>query len=113
MQFAVDETTRRRIEEARELGEKEIRPVGLEADRNGAPIPVGHPFFDRCLARGGGRTRWRRPDAPAKEVSAPQSTVTTLLLAEELAYWDRGVIIAMPGPGRRCPKAARRGSRSA
>ena len=99
MQFAVDETTRRRIEEARELGEKEIRPVGLEADRDGAPIPVGHPFFDRCLARGGGRTRWRPPNAPAGDASAPPSTVTTLLLAEELAYWDRGVIIAVPGPG--------------
>ncbi len=99
MHFAVDEATRRRIEEVRELGEKEIRPVGLEADRNGAPIPVGHPFFDRCLARGEGRTRWRRPGGPPSETPSPRSTVATLLLAEELAYWDRGVIIAMPGPG--------------
>ncbi len=99
MEFAIDEATRRRLDEARELGEKEIRPVGLEADRKGEPIPVGHAFFDRCLERGEGRTRWRRPGSPRAEAPAPRTTVATLLLAEELAYWDRGVIIAMPGPG--------------
>ena len=98
MEFAIDATTRDRIEQARELGEREFRPVGLEADRNAAPIPVGHPFFDRCLARGDGRTRWAGPGAAA---GAPRkSNVTlTLLIAEELAYWDRGVINATPGPG--------------
>ena len=45
MEFAIDPATRRQLEEARELGEKEFRPAGLEADRNGAPIPVGHPFY--------------------------------------------------------------------
>jgi acyl-CoA dehydrogenase len=99
IEYAVDGATRRRIEEARELGAKELRPVGLEADRNGAPIPVGHPFFDRCIARGEGRTRWRGSAAGEGAPSEPPSVVTTLLLAEELAYWDRGVIIAMPGPG--------------
>jgi len=98
MEFGLDDATRRRIEEVRELGEKEIRPVGLEADRNGAPIPVGHPFFDRCLARGEGRTRWR-PEGAGDADAPPRPILATLLLAEELAYWDRGVIIAMPGPG--------------
>ena len=99
MEFAIDETTRRRIEQTRELGEKEFRPAGLEADRNGAPIPVGHPFFDRCLARGEGRTRWRGLDPKPSDARAPRSVVTTLFLAEELAYWDRGVINSTPGPG--------------
>ncbi|MCG8589565.1 MAG: acyl-CoA dehydrogenase family protein [Proteobacteria bacterium] len=99
MEFAVDDATRRRLEEARELGEKEFRPAGIEADRNDAPIPVGHPFFDRCLARGEGRTRWRGTNPKPGDAPAPRSTVATLLLAEELAYWDRGVIISTPGPG--------------
>src|SRR6185436_13424887 len=83
--------------------EREIRPVGLEADRLGRPIPVDDPYFARCLARGEGRTRWAGPGSPdardgAKKPS-PRSTVLSLLLAEELAYWDRGVGVANPGPG--------------
>ncbi len=99
MEFRVDETTRERLAEARAIGEREHRPVGLEADRNGAPIPVGHSFFDRCLQRGEGRTRWPGPDAGRGAARPRPSLVATLLLAEELAYWDRGVIIATPGPG--------------
>lgn len=99
MEFAVDRAVQRRIEEVREIGEKEFRPAGLEADRRGAPIPVGHPFFDRCLERGDGRTRWPGPGGRKGESASSLSVVGRLLLAEELAYWDRGVINAMPGPG--------------
>jgi acyl-CoA dehydrogenase len=104
MDFAVDAETRKRIEETRALGEREFRPAGLEADRRGSPIPVGDPFFDRCLERGEGRTRWpgpkgRRRFGAGAGFSKRHSIITTLLLAEELAYWDRGVINAMPGPG--------------
>ena len=97
MEFSVDPAARDRLAELREWGEKEVRPVGLEADRAGCPIPVGHPFFDRCLARGDGRTRW---PGPGRKPAGPRmSIVTQLLLAEEFAYWDRGVMIATPGPG--------------
>lgn len=99
IEYRVDAKTRRRIEETRELGEKEFRPVGIEADRNGAPIPVEHPFFARCIERGEGRTRWRGREPKPGEAPGPTSILTMLLLAEELAYWDRGVIIATPGPG--------------
>ena len=99
MEFAVDAAVRRRIEEVREIGQKEFRPAGLEADRRGAPIPVGHPFFDRCLDRGEGRTRWTGPGSRKRDSSTSRTVVANLLLAEEQAYWDRGVIIAMPGPG--------------
>jgi acyl-CoA dehydrogenase len=99
MEFAVDARTRELVEQARELGEKEYRPAGLEADRRGGPIPVGDPFFDRCLARGEGRTRWPGPQARREAASPKRSVVATLLVAEELAYWDRGVINATPGPG--------------
>jgi len=99
MEFSVDETTRRAVEAARELGEKELRPAGLEADRRGAPIPPDDPFFTRCVSRGEGRTRWRSRESKAPASRSPRSVVSTLLVMEELAYWDRGVIIATPGPG--------------
>lgn len=96
MDFAIDRETLEAVEQARAWGEKEIRPVGLEADRAGAPIPVGHGYFDRCLARGDGGTRW-----PGSGGRAPRSggAVRGMLLAEEGAYWDRGVMVANPGPG--------------
>ena len=85
--------------QARALGEQEYRPAGLEADRRGGPIPVGDAFFDRCLARGEGRTRWPGPGGKRGAAGPKRSIITTLLVAEELAYWDRGVINATPGPG--------------
>jgi acyl-CoA dehydrogenase len=96
MDFSIDDAARERLELAREWGRKAVRPVGIEADIEGRPIPVGHPFFDRCLERGEGRTRW---GGPGSQPAAGGSVITTLLLSEELAYWDRGVMIATPGPG--------------
>jgi acyl-CoA dehydrogenase len=100
MELVIDKLTRHRLERARELGQHEVRPVGLEADRLSRPIPVDHAYFQRCLARGEGRTRWAGPDASGERPSRPErSTVLSLLIAEELAYWDRGVGVANPGPG--------------
>lgn len=99
MDFSIDAETRALIEATRELGEKEYRPAGLEADRRGGPIPVGDPFFDRCIERGEGRTVWGGPDGRARRDRPRRSVVANLLVAEELAYWDRGVINATPGPG--------------
>ena len=45
IEYAVDARTRRRIEETRELGEKEFRPVGIEADRNGAAVQMEKGAF--------------------------------------------------------------------
>ena len=98
MDFSVDSETRQLIEQTRELGENEFRPAGIEADRRGGPIPVGDPFFDRCIARGDGRTRWLGPGGRRADRSK-RTVVSSLLVAEELAYWDRGVINATPGPG--------------
>lgn len=99
MDLRIDDETSKALERARELGEKEYRPAGLEADRNAAPLPVGHPFFDGCIERGEGRTRWAGPGSN-KGASTPKGSILRqLLLAEEYAYWDRGVIIATPGPG--------------
>lgn len=98
MDFALDERVRERIEAAREWGRSHIRPAGLEADRLGKPLPEDHPYFKAAVARGDGRTRWPGPNA--KPSPPPKGIVVlSLLLAEETAYWDRGVIVAGPGPG--------------
>jgi acyl-CoA dehydrogenase len=101
MQLSIDRNMQRRLEQARELGATEVRPVGLEADRLSRPIPVDHPYFQRCLQRGEGRTRWAGPNGTRErggERRASGGTVLALLIAEELAYWDRGVGVANPGP---------------
>ncbi|MDD9972105.1 MAG: acyl-CoA dehydrogenase family protein [Myxococcales bacterium] len=105
MDFRIDRATGEQLEAARAWGQAEVRPVGLEADRLGRPIPVDHPYFQKMIARGEGRTRWRPKvsegtgdDKPAS-ARLKRSTVTSLLLAEEFAYWDRGVGVANPGPG--------------
>ena len=101
MEFLIDKHMRERLEEARERGRREVRPVGLEADQLGRPIPVDHPYFRVLIERGEGRTRWSGPGARARErgPASTQTTVMRLLLAEEFAYWDRGVGVANPGPG--------------
>ncbi len=100
MDFAIDDAMHERLEEARHWGRTEVRPAGLEADRNGAPLPPDHPYFAKYLARGDGRTRWQRTNLWG-DGTAPstRNIVMQYLLAEEWAYWDRGIGVANPGPG--------------
>lgn len=102
MDFSITANDARKLQALRQLGRDEMRPAGLRADRAGAPLPVGDPFFDRMLAAGFGRTRWRPAGASADARPAPnkaESAVAQVLLAEEGAYWDRGIGVALPGPG--------------
>jgi acyl-CoA dehydrogenase len=105
MDFELDKGIQGAIEMVRQRGRTEMRPIGLEADRLGRPIPVDDPYFARVIERGEGRTRWRRPDKKGKKrekksASGPtRATVMSLLFVEELAYWDRGVMVANPGVG--------------
>ncbi|MBW2279710.1 MAG: acyl-CoA dehydrogenase family protein [Deltaproteobacteria bacterium] len=109
MEFNIDKAMRERLEETRERGRREIRPIGLEADRLGRPIPPDDPYFAMLIARGEGRSRWPGPvgrpktagtgGANKSSARATRSVVMHLLLAEESAYWDRGVGVANPGPG--------------
>ena len=99
MDFGIDDALRERLEQARERGKNEVRPVGLEADRLGRPIPVDHAYFKEYVGRGEGRTRWPGPKGKErKRDERPPRVVELLLLAEEWAYWDRGVGVANPGP---------------
>ncbi|MBW2275411.1 MAG: acyl-CoA dehydrogenase family protein [Deltaproteobacteria bacterium] len=107
MDFAVDKSTLETLERIRHRGKTEARPIGLEADRLGRPIPADDPYFAKLIERGEGRTRWRGLEGEKKAKSKPRKTrsrpstrtVTTLLVVEELAYWDRGVMVANPGVG--------------
>lgn len=107
MRLALDDALRERLARLRALGAARLRPAGLEADRAGAPLPPEHPLFAELVRLGLGRTRWPGGEepgsagssaAPAAEHGAGPSLVG-VLLAEELAYWDRGVAVAFPGPG--------------
>jgi acyl-CoA dehydrogenase len=101
MDFEIDKAMRERLEEVAERGRAEVRPVGLEADRQGRPIPVDDPYFARQVARGEGGTRWPGPDGRNRSRGplSQRSTTMTLLAVEEFAYWDRGVMVANPGVG--------------
>jgi len=100
MDFAVDAQTAERLAGVRRLGASQMRPLGLEADRLGRPVPPDHEYFRLLLGLGLGRTRWSPTSAPKPEAkSGPGISRFTILLAEEQAYWDRGVATATPGPG--------------
>jgi acyl-CoA dehydrogenase len=106
MNLALEGALRERLARIRALGAARIRPVGLEADRAGAPLPPEHPFFAELVELGLGRTRWlggeeHEPGAAegAREAAGAGPSLTGVLLSEEMAYWDRGVAVAFPGPG--------------
>ena len=58
MKLLIDHATRTRLEMIRAIGASQIRPVGLEADRLGRPVPHDDPFFARLIELGLGKTRW-------------------------------------------------------
>ena len=97
MEFSVDAATAKRLEAVRELGRTQVRPLGLEADRLGRPIPAEHPFFQHLVRLGLGRTRWTGD--PPSERAGPGNSRANLCVVEELSYWDRGVAASLPGPG--------------
>jgi acyl-CoA dehydrogenase len=95
--LSLDDRLRQRLLRVRELGRSEMRPLGLEADRLGRPLPADHPFFERLVALGLGRTRWSGEGEAGG--AGGGGTRAVVQLAEEMAYWDRGVAVAFPGPG--------------
>jgi acyl-CoA dehydrogenase len=102
MELAIDAALAKRLRGIAALGESQIRPLGLEADRLGRPTPPDHPFFELLLKAGQGRTRWSgsdEPAAPAPDESRVGTSRSVLCLAEEMSYWDRGVAVSFPGPG--------------
>jgi acyl-CoA dehydrogenase len=88
----------------RHLGRTLLRPAGLEADRSGQPIPVDHPMFLQFNQMGFtlgnmgvGKQSKRTKDGPSRV------NRTAILASEELAYWDQGATMSLPGPGLGAP----------
>jgi acyl-CoA dehydrogenase len=113
VELRLDAAMEARLAGIRALGRAELRPLGLEADRLGRPVPANHPFFAKLVSLGLGRTRWSGDVAPARGAAGAEpargaggagpvregSARAAVCLAEELAYWDRGVAVSFPGPG--------------
>ena len=101
MDLTIDEKTLERLKGIRALGASQIRPLGIEADRLGRPTPPEHPFFEGLVRAGQGRTRWGGEGsgtASEERAGSIGSSRSTLCLAEEMSYWDRGVAVSFPGP---------------
>ncbi|GBD03024.1 Acyl-CoA dehydrogenase [bacterium HR19] len=92
------------IKNIRFLGEKFMRPLGIEYDAKGEPVPPDHPFF-KMLAQIGYQERvagmGREMDDLKDEKGKKERTSArrAVLIGEETSYWDRGVAVALPGPG--------------
>jgi len=99
MDLTLDAALRERVLRVRELGRTQMRPLGLEADRLGRPVPPDHPFFELLVRLGLGRTRWSGEENLARAATGGGGVRAVVALAEEMSYWDRGVAVAFPGPG--------------
>lgn len=119
MELELDTSTREAIESIRSLGREFLRPLGIEADRLERPIPPDHEFF-RMLARSGYMERGPRSldaagglDDERSAAGGRRSTgrpVRNVLVSEEGAYWDRGAMVTLPGPGLGGPPVASMGT---
>jgi acyl-CoA dehydrogenase len=85
------------------LGKERLRPLGLQADAQGAALPPDHPFFVEALSLGltGGFTgKLDRGEKRPDDDGRPRKRVRrAVVMAEEAAYWDRGMATSLPGPG--------------
>src|ERR1700733_7761990 len=93
MELQLSPELRKLVLETREWGRSEVRPAGLEADRNAAPLPPDHPYFRPFVDSGRASPRAQAADAPEGRM------VRAVVLGEESAYWDRGMGVATPGAG--------------
>ena len=94
----------------RELGAAQIRPLGLEADRLGRPMPADHPYFAALLALGLGRTRWPGDPADAEAPRHGRRNLSRSTPASRRGAWRTG-IAASPSRTRARGSASRPCSR--
>jgi acyl-CoA dehydrogenase len=109
MDFRIDVATEKRVASVRQLGRSQVRPLGLEADRLGRPVPADHAFYQTLLKLGLGRTRWTGDPRPRS--AGPGNARGNLCVVEEFSYWDRGVAASLPGPGLGEPPVLNLGTR--
>ncbi|MCS7212645.1 MAG: acyl-CoA dehydrogenase family protein [Candidatus Calescibacterium sp.] len=100
--FTLTKEDKKLLEMIRFLGEKYMRPLGIEYDKKGEPIPPDHEFF-KFLAQIGYQERvagmGRELEDSGKTGGERTSARRAVLIGEETSYWDRGVAVALPGPG--------------
>ncbi len=97
----------------RQLGRDHLRPAGLQAERTGEPLPADHPVFvhfNMLGLRFGLRKSKRSKDRSGPRPES-RNARTAILAAEEMAYWDQGVCMSLPGPGLGGPPLGLLGTR--
>ncbi len=100
MNFSLSQQDVERLQRMREIGRSAIRPAGLRADRAGSQLAPDDSFFHDMLGQGYGQTTWAPPgEARHQHPVRGGTAVSQVMLAEESSYWDRGIGVAMPGPG--------------
>lgn len=99
MNLVLDDGTRHLLEMIRGLGATHLRPLGLEADRAGEPLPPDHPFFAMVWRSGYGGGAVAAGEDGGGDGRPSYRHVRGCVLAEEASYWDRGVAVSLPGPG--------------
>ncbi|MDP6933764.1 MAG: acyl-CoA dehydrogenase family protein [Myxococcota bacterium] len=82
----------------RHVGQSMLRPAGLEADRRGEPIPPDHPMFVEFNRTGltfgaVGTGHNSNREGPSR------INRSAILAAEEMAFWDQGACMSLPGAG--------------
>lgn len=97
--LTVDAKTQSLIETVRWLGKEYLRPLGIEADIKGEPIPPDHEFYRRCAELGFMERSIAEEKGKAGEKREKSAARRAVLMAEEASYWDRGMAVTLPGPG--------------
>jgi acyl-CoA dehydrogenase len=82
----------------RYVGQTMLRPAGLAAERRGGPIPVDDPMFVEFNRTGLTFGAVGIGQHSAKE-GPSRINRSAILAAEEMAFWDQGACMSLPGAG--------------
>ncbi len=101
MDFRVDPSFEKLRTMIHFIGRERLRPLGLEADAQHGPLPSDHPFFKEVLDMGltGGFVGRVGKKGVKDDGRVRRSARRAVVMAEEAAYWDRGMATSLPGPG--------------
>ena len=102
----------------REFGRRYLRPAGVEAERLGEPLPPDHKMFVDFNKLGigqfgmmGSSGRRKSSSSSSKSTEPKRMARVGILSAEEMAFWDQGATMSLPGPGLGGPPLAVMGTK--
>ena len=110
MDISLDKDEVKRIKMLQMLGRDALRPLGIECDKKGEPLPADHPFFQRLIDIGVVRPLVPHKRDKATRRGPKRSARMAVIFAEEASYWDRGMTVAFPGPGLGGPPIQKMGT---